>query len=76
MIAKKDLIHGAYYWGSCRNAQTARWNGITEKFVYWRHTFGKRYVEDINHPEDDNGFDLFVPTEEVTCGTPSIPLEA
>lgn len=77
MIAKKDLIHGQYYWGSCRNAQTARWNGITEKFVYWRHKFGDRFAEDIRHPEDDDGFDLlFIPTEEVTWGTPFIPLEA
>lgn len=70
------MRHGAYYYGECRNADTARWNGDTCKFVYWRHKFGDRFAEDIRHPEDDDGYDLFYPYHEIDYGTPAIPLEA
>jgi hypothetical protein len=76
MIAKADLVHGAYYYGSCRNASVARWNGETERFIYWRHKFGDRFAEEINHPEDDDGFDLFKPREIVSWGVDEIPLHA
>ena len=70
-IPKKDLIHGAYYKGSCRNATEARWNAKIEKFVHWRNKFGQTYTEEICHPEDDQKFDVFVveamcePTKEI-----------
>ena len=73
VIPKADLVHGEYYYGHCRNANTARWNAETNKFYYWRNKFGQRFVEDINHPEDDDGFDLFLCHEPVTWGTPAIP---
>ena len=44
-IPKKDLIVGKTYLGDCRNASEAIWI----------------YDEEINHFEDDNGYDLFVP---------------
>lgn len=59
----KDLKKGVWYKGECRNAEEAMWDG--EKFVYNRTKFGHTYEEKINHYEEDNGFDLFVPTEEI-----------
>lgn len=58
-IPKKDLIIGKTYKGSCRNASEATWNG--KVFVYKRIKFNREYDEEINHFEDDNGYDLFVP---------------
>jgi hypothetical protein len=59
MIAKKDLVEGAIYLGHCRNAGYAQWQG--DKFEYIRHKFGCEYMEEIDHPEDDKGYDIFVP---------------
>lgn len=77
MIAKADLVHGQYYWGDCRNADTARWNGEKNYFVYWRTCVmtGQGWVESICHPEDDDGHDLFIPEKLVDWGTQFIPLE-
>lgn len=61
-IPKKDLIVGKTYIGNCRNATEAIWNG--EKFTYKRYKFGTIYDEDINHFEDDDKSDLFVPIKE------------
>lgn len=58
-IPKKDLEIGKTYLGDCRNASEAVWNG--EVFIYERHKFGFTYDEKINHFEDDDGYDLFVP---------------
>ena len=62
-IPKEKLIVGKCYEGSCRNASNAVWNG--EKFTYRRTKFGYTYDEDINHFQDDDGFDLFVPLKEI-----------
>ena len=62
-IPKKDLIPGATYFGDCRNAETATWDG--EKFIYERTKFGCTFDETINHFEDDNGYDLFVPLKKL-----------
>lgn len=61
-IAKKDLVIGKTYVGSCRNTEEATWLG--EYFEYNRTKFGTVFKEKINHFEDDNGFDLFVPLKE------------
>lgn len=58
-IPKCKLSVGATYKGSCRNTDTATWDG--EKFVYDRHKFGSTYEDEVNHFEDDDGYDLFVP---------------
>ena len=63
MIEKKDLEEGEYYVGSCRNAQVAKWDG--KVFIYLRYKFGDTFAEEINHPEDDNGFDLFIPIRQL-----------
>lgn len=61
-IPKNKLKVNSTYIGSCRNASEAVWNG--EKFIYKRTKFGSTYDEDINHFEDDDGCDLFVPIQE------------
>lgn len=61
-IPKKDLIIGKTYLGSCRNSSEATWNGVD--FEYVRCKFGICYIEHINHFEDDDGFDLFIPLYE------------
>jgi hypothetical protein len=58
-IPKKDLIVGKQYKGYCRNASEAIWLG--EQFEYDRYKWGSTFKEKINHFEDDNGYDLFVP---------------
>ncbi len=58
-IPKKDLVVGRKYKGKCRNSGTAIWKG--DVFEYDRTKFGSTYKEEINHYEDDNGADLFIP---------------
>ena len=58
-IPKSELVIGKRYVGSCRNASEATWNGKT--FTYKRYKFGRTFFEDINHFEDDDGYDLFIP---------------
>lgn len=58
-IPKSQLIHDAYYAGTCRNASIARWNAIEQCFYHWRQKFGFKFVETIKAPEDDDTFDVF-----------------
>ncbi len=58
-IPKNKLIVGKTYLGSCRNASEAVWTGNV--FVYKRTKFGYTYDENINHFQDDDGYDVFVP---------------
>ena len=37
-------------------------------FEYQRYKFGFTFPEKINHFEDDNGYDLFVPIRELADG--------
>ena len=62
-IPKSKLIVGKKYFGSCRNASEAVWLG--NEFEYIRTKFGYSYKEKINHFEDDDGYDLFVPIKEL-----------
>ena len=66
MIRKLDLEDGAYYRGYCRNATVALWSASKSCFTYMRQKFDQRFPETICHPEDDNGFDLFIPLERAT----------
>lgn len=61
MIAKDQLVDGAMYLGWCRNAEQARWDASQQQFVYKRTKFGACFDETIVHPQDDDGFDIFVP---------------
>ena len=62
-IPKDKLEVGATYEGNCRNFEEARWDGK----VFWgkRYKFGEWQDDKINHFEDDNGYDLFVPIKKV-----------
>lgn len=62
-IPKKDLVVGAKYLGTCRNTDTAIWNGTV--FEYQRYKFGTYFDDKINHFEDDDGYDLFVPVKRI-----------
>lgn len=62
-IPKDKLIPGCKYKGACRNAEIATWTGT--KFLYERTKFNYTYNEIINHFQDDDGSDLFVPLEIV-----------
>ena len=59
-VARKDLVHGVYYYGSCRNAEVARWDAEKGVFVHWRTKFGQTFKEEIRHPEDEQNFDVFI----------------
>lgn len=60
-IPKHELVVGKTYKGNCRNSHIAVWDG--KVFWYDRYKFGSTYREDINHYEDDDGYDVFVPFE-------------
>ena len=62
-IPKEELEVGATYEGACRNADKATWNG--KYFDYKRYKFGEWQDAKINHFQDDNGYDLFVPIKKV-----------
>ena len=62
-LPKSVLVDGTYYKGSCRNAEAAVWDAEHNLFWYIRSKFGDHFPEDICHPEDDNGYDLFYPFE-------------
>jgi hypothetical protein len=65
MLPKLDLEDGVYYQGYCRHATVAMWSAEKSCFIYMRQKFGRRYPDEVNHPEDDNGFDLFVPLRKI-----------
>ena len=62
-IPKKDLVVDEEYLGKCRNSEKAVWKG--DHFEYLRSKFGCSYIEKINHFEDDNGYDLFIPIKKL-----------
>jgi hypothetical protein len=59
IIARAELVHGAYYEGRCRNATVARWNGERGVFIHWRTKWRSTFLESIKDPEDDHVFDVF-----------------
>jgi len=67
-IPKCELIHGAYYTGRCRNATVARWNANEQVFYHWRTKFTMKFIEEINCPEDETQYDVFV--AESVCDEP------
>lgn len=59
-IPKSELIVGQTYYGIYRNPGKAIWkeNGT---FEYIGHKFKNTFPKEINHYEDDDGYDVFVP---------------
>lgn len=64
-VSKKDLKDGRDYNGICRHAKVAKWSEKDNCFYYIRKKFDKIFLDRINHPEDDDGFDLFIPVKLV-----------
>ena len=62
-IPKNELIIDKEYVGNCRNSGKAIWKG--DHFEYKRCKFGSYFIDSINHYEDDDGYDVFVPVEIV-----------
>lgn len=62
-IQKNELIIDKEYFGNCRNSAKAVWKG--DHFEYQRYKLGSWYTDEINHYEDDDGYDVFVPVEVV-----------
>lgn len=63
-ISKDKLEVGAWY--KCRpfrNGEMARWNG--RAFEYRRFKFGSYFIDEIDHFEDDRGYDLCYPLEKI-----------
>lgn len=69
-IPKRDLEHGAYYSGYCRNANIARWDGEKEQFVFYRHKFSFVYLEAACCQEDEEHYDVFVPLKKLDSVDP------
>ena len=59
MLRKEELVHGAYYRGSCRNTTVARWHAQGGAFLYRRQKFGESFFERISHPQDQRHYDVF-----------------
>ena len=76
----EQLAHGSYYRGKCRNAQVARWNAETQKFVYMREKFGHVFPEDIGYwveaKPGEHRFDEFRPYALMDTPPFEIPLVA
>lgn len=68
MLKKVDLEDGTFYFGCCRNTETAQWSKADNCFKYTRlgHFPGDEYEDTVEHPEDDQGSDIFVPIKKVT----------
>lgn len=62
-IPKEELEIDAEYIGSCRNSDTAIWKG--NHFEYKRYKLGCYFNDKINHFQDDDGYDLFVPIKKL-----------
>ena len=62
-IPKEWLEIGVEYIGNCRNSDRAIWKG--DHFEYGRYKFGHYYTDKINHFQDDDGYDLFVPLKKL-----------
>ena len=62
-ILKNKLVKNRLYIGFCRNSTLGKWDG--SKFEYLRYKYGTLIIDYINHFQDDNSFDVFVPIREV-----------
>ena len=54
-----EMEVGKTYIGTCRNASEAVWQG--DHFIYQRYKWGSTFPEKINHFQNDDGYDVFVP---------------
>jgi hypothetical protein len=75
MIAKDQLKHGAYYAGTSKTVNIARWNASQGLF------YGKRekgsIVDFFTHPQDSvtlSASDTFTPEREIVNAPVRIPI--
>ena len=73
-LAKEVLKHGGYYFGSCGEASIARWNAMTNRFTYLRSDSGHKVVQEICHPDDNLGLEVFIAEKECSAEC-EIPLK-
>ena len=66
MIPLEDLQDKSYYYGICRNTRIAQWVKSESCFFYMREKHKSFYIAEINHPANDNGFDLFIPLRKIS----------
>ena len=66
VLDKSELVVGQTYRGMCRNATEAVWTG--QGFEYEREKFKTTYTETLPHPEDDQGYDVFMPLRSLNEG--------
>ena len=60
------LVEGRWYYGKCRNATCAQWQGKEANcFLYTRLKFGSEFPELINHFQTYTTSDVFVPIKEL-----------
>lgn len=64
MLMLDDLVFGHYYFGYSQNAHFAYWNGDVFVVSVWE--MDQRAFDEIDHPENDEGFDIFVPVLDIT----------
>jgi hypothetical protein len=75
ILPKTALVDGAYYVGRCRNATIARWSATRNAFFHWRQKFDQIFVEEIQHPVDEECFDVFRVVCELTDPKFEIPID-
>lgn len=75
IIPKNELKHGAYYYGSHRRANIARWNAEDQYFYYLREKCNEVRVEACRHREDENYVAVFDAFEEIPIPDTEIPFE-
>lgn len=63
IVPLKELITGGVYRGLSIGTQKAYWDG--ERFLYFPYKCLDPYIETIEHPDNDNIFDVFLPFELV-----------
>ena len=75
MIEKHELKEGAYYLGTCRNTNIAKW--FNNEFIFINLEFGKPYIETIKYFGDvkEDNFDGFMPIREIILGFDDIKNE-
>lgn len=68
MVAKKDLVDGGWYRGHHRCQGIAKWAAKEDAFLYVEFSMGCYGIAFAKHPEDDDGYALFIPFERVETG--------
>lgn len=77
IIAKKDLIPGAWYLAASiqRGMPIGWWDDHKQKFICIKPpTFGQYSIYEMNHIEDDDGYVCFEPVSKIELPKTSRPI--